>query len=78
MATDRSSVQSLGVELGLLVHVIDENNHGPVFSRDRYEVEVSEATSVPRTLIRLEASDQDAGDYGRVTYESVHGLLESR
>jgi len=54
----------------LTVHVTDVNDHAPHFAdRDFYSVELSEATEVGTLVAQLTATDADAGENGRVTYQ---------
>lgn len=51
------------------IAVTDANDQNPEFSKSHYEFEVAEsAAPLPLTIGRVEASDSDAGDNGRVTY----------
>lgn len=78
IATDRSPIQPLGVELRILVHILDENDHSPHFSSNEYQIEFSEAASIPTPLIQLQASDLDSGEYGQVTYRKLEGPLQDK
>lgn len=45
----------------LTVLVVDVNDNPPVFARENYVLELSEATDVGNTVLQLEASDNDTG-----------------
>uniref|UniRef100_A0A8C4RAT2 Cadherin-related 23 n=1 Tax=Eptatretus burgeri TaxID=7764 RepID=A0A8C4RAT2_EPTBU len=57
----------------LLIHVLDENDNQPVFSKSTYEAEIQEnspsGTYVTVTNGPVIATDMDAGNNGTVTYE---------
>lgn len=53
----------------------DVNDHSPVFSEDRYEVEVTEDTAVGADLLTVSASDEDIGDNGRFQYSAAGQLV---
>jgi len=54
----------------LTVHVTDVNDHSPQFTdQNFYSIELSETTEVGTLIARLSATDADAGENGRVTYQ---------
>ena len=53
----------------------DVNDHSPVFSEARYEVEVSEDAAVGTALLTVSASDGDIGDNGRLQYSTAGQLV---
>ncbi|XP_077397746.1 protocadherin-16-like [Festucalex cinctus] len=54
------------------VHVLDENDNAPVFGRQYYSIEVPENME-SRVLFTLRATDQDAGDGGKINYRITDG-----
>ncbi|CAG9825597.1 unnamed protein product [Phaedon cochleariae] len=55
------------------VSLADFNDNGPIFSKEIYEVKVSENAPVNTPLIRLKVSDADDGSNGQVFLEIVGG-----
>lgn len=49
----------------------DVNDNDPVFSEDRYEVDVREDTAVGTYLLTVSASDGDIGANGRLQYSAA-------
>ena len=64
---------SLSAYLSLDVVVTDFNDNPPVFDKTFYEVTVTEEEHPPNSVIRVTATDTDAGDNGRITYEIISG-----
>ncbi|KAM6979715.1 protocadherin-12 [Aplochiton taeniatus] len=52
----------------LAVHVLDENDNAPVFSRGRYTASVQENNAPGQPVLSVEAQDQDLELSGRVSY----------
>ncbi|NXI22211.1 PCDGD protein, partial [Sterrhoptilus dennistouni] len=50
------------------INVTDANDNPPVFSKSVYEARVAENLSVDSVLLRVRATDADAGSNGRVSY----------
>ncbi|NWW41729.1 PCDGF protein, partial [Panurus biarmicus] len=50
------------------VNVTDANDNPPVFSKSVYEVRVAENLPVESVVLRVRATDADAGSNGRVSY----------
>jgi len=63
----------------LTVHVTDVNDHAPQFTdgREVYSVEMSESAEVGTLIAQLTATDADAGENGRVTYQLAHETADS-
>ncbi|XP_029442811.1 protocadherin Fat 1 isoform X2 [Rhinatrema bivittatum] len=60
------------------ITVIGANLHCPVFSKNEYEVELSE-NSPPDTLVTVvKANDEDSGPYGHITYSIINDLAKDR
>ncbi|XP_075915741.1 protocadherin Fat 1-like [Petromyzon marinus] len=57
----------------VLVSVIDDNDHTPVFAVDPYEAYVVESAAVGSTVIRVNAFDRDDGPNGNVRYSIKSG-----
>ena len=62
----RSSTALIGIT------VLDINDHAPVFSKQLYSAQVTENNRLEEFIIKVEASDADAGDNGLIEY-SVEG-----
>ena len=52
----------------IVVHVLDSNDHSPQFERSNYEVNVTENAPLGTVIMKVHASDKDAGLNGEVTY----------
>ncbi len=52
----------------LSVKVLDENDNAPAFAREEVLLSVPESTPVGAVVARVEAHDDDSGEYGKVTY----------
>ncbi|NXL80919.1 PCDGF protein, partial [Leptocoma aspasia] len=63
------------------INVTDANDNPPVFSKSLYEARVAENLSVGSPVLRVRATDVDAGSNGRVSYsfgnvpDSIHALF---
>ena len=51
------------------IHVLDENDHPPVFNQTEYHASVPEDAPVNSTVCRVHATDRDLGSNGLITYE---------
>ena len=68
VARDFGSPISLSSSVMLRVNVLDENDHAPKFARSSIELQLSEASPVGKLVHMFEASDEDSGQNGRVSY----------
>lgn len=50
------------------VNILDANDNPPTFHRQRYDVHLNGSVLSDVTLLRVEASDADAGDNGCISY----------
>ncbi|XP_068061580.1 protocadherin gamma-B5-like isoform X6 [Anomalospiza imberbis] len=50
------------------INVTDANDNSPVFSKSLYEARVAENLAVESVVLRVRATDADAGSNGRVSY----------
>ena len=50
------------------IQVLDENDNSPVFMDYESNISVSEDVPIGQTIIKITATDDDEGEYGRVTY----------
>ncbi len=55
------------------VHVLDGNDHSPVFDPALYPIAISESTSVGSTIVRVFASDNDIGTNAMLSYNITTG-----
>lgn len=53
----------------LTIHVLDENDHQPVFRHSFYHLKFNENNQKDTFLTQIEAFDPDSGENGRLTYE---------
>ncbi|OQR66385.1 protein dachsous-like [Tropilaelaps mercedesae] len=76
MATDRGGLSTSTV---VKVHVLDVNDHRPIFVLDEYNVSLSEFfDQTGQPIVVVVATDRDAGLNGRVTYSIVDGNIQKR
>ena len=68
VARDYGSPVSMSSSATLRVNVLDENDHAPKFAQSSIELQLSEASPVGRLVHKFEASDEDSGQNGRVSY----------
>uniref|UniRef100_UPI00358FCDC6 protocadherin Fat 4-like n=1 Tax=Myxine glutinosa TaxID=7769 RepID=UPI00358FCDC6 len=61
LATDGGWPQALQGQARVRVHVMDKNDHSPVFSLHIYRVAISEGATMDTPVARLSASDADMG-----------------
>ncbi|KFO19348.1 Protocadherin alpha-6 [Fukomys damarensis] len=66
-ATDGGKPELTG-SVQLLITVLDVNDHAPAFDQPEYEVRIFENSDVGTTVIRLSASDRDAGTNAAISY----------
>nr|XP_053635865.1 putative neural-cadherin 2 isoform X3 [Cherax quadricarinatus] len=61
-------------ETKVVVRVRDVNDHAPAFPREVHETQITEEDDrhLPKTILTVRATDEDAGEFGRVHY-SVSG-----
>ena len=57
----------------MTVHVLDGNDHSPVFDPALYPIAISESTSVGSTIVRVFASDNDIGTNAMLSYNITTG-----
>lgn len=51
------------------IEVVDKNNHDPVFSQSSYWTSVSSNFPVRNSILKITATDKDAGSFGEITYQ---------
>ena len=51
------------------IEVVDINNHNPEFSQTDYWTSVSSNFPVKNSILKITATDKDAGTFGEITYE---------
>lgn len=66
-----SPLQSFNFQV--TVHVLDDNDHNPVFDPALYPIAISESTSVGSTIVRVFASDNDIGTNAMLSYNITTG-----
>ncbi|XP_014882846.1 protocadherin Fat 1a isoform X1 [Poecilia latipinna] len=62
----------------VMVAVIGANFHNPTFSQTEYMVEVIENSPVGTLVAEAEATDDDEGIYGQITYHIVNELAKDK
>ena len=66
------TLQTYSSVANILVNVEDINDNSPIFSQDTYQTSVLESARWPHTILTVQASDRDSGQYGSIMY-SVSG-----
>ena len=65
----------------MVVNITDSNDNGPVFSQSSYNITISENFVGPLTSLNINATDQDSGNNGQVTFsivgDSSHFTIDS-
>ncbi|XP_065667525.1 protocadherin Fat 1 [Hydra vulgaris] len=56
------------LEAQVTIYVVDENDHEPEFNENRYVISITENTPAFTSILKVTASDKDAGNNGRVSY----------
>uniref|UniRef100_A0A3Q3A6X5 Si:ch73-379j16.2 n=1 Tax=Kryptolebias marmoratus TaxID=37003 RepID=A0A3Q3A6X5_KRYMA len=63
--------------LNVSIIVLDNNDNRPKFSKEIYQIEIQENTSIGTTLTRISAADPDEGTNGEIEY-SLSKTLERK
>ena len=58
------------------VIIVDINDNPPVFPPDGYTVIISEGAKANQDVVAAKATDKDAGDNQKITYELLSGNTE--
>lgn len=64
-----SGLPQLNVSVTVHVHIINLNDHDPIFTEKSYNVSIDENSPNGTVLMQVKAIDKDAGEYGEVEYE---------
>ena len=72
-ARDNGGASAVSSTLQLTVHLIDINDHTPMFDSPTYEVSVIESLPINDRFYRVTANDEDLGPNGSVFYEILSG-----
>ncbi|XP_072881460.1 cadherin-23 [Hemitrygon akajei] len=68
---------SLSVTTTVLVHILDENDNHPVFHQQQYDITLDEGpSSLNSFTVIVNATDQDEGPNGTITYAIVEGNID--
>ncbi|XP_078284733.1 cadherin-23 [Rhinoraja longicauda] len=69
---------SLSVTTSVLVNILDENDNHPAFLQQQYDLTLDEGpSSLESFTVIVNASDQDEGPNGTVTYAIVDGNIDN-
>ena len=52
----------------IAIHVMDVNQHSPIFSPTSYSMDISETHPLLEPILSVTATDDDVGPFGRITY----------
>lgn len=72
VARDRGK-PALSATASIVVQILDENDNNPVFEQRQYEAVISENSPVEMSVIKVSATDLDAGPSGLLRYSIVAG-----
>ena len=73
VAQDQGKPPHQSTSLVVVIKVLDENDNDPVFTKSRYEQNITENLSGEVFVKEVEATDTDIGANGRVTYAILSG-----
>jgi hypothetical protein len=73
VAQDQGKPYRQSTSLVVAIKVLDENDNDPVFTKSRYEQNITENLSSGVFVKEVEATDADIGANGRVTYAILSG-----
>ena len=71
LATDQGTPSSHSSEFKIEVKIVDENDNPPLFNNSSQIVHVRENNAVDKLVLKLNASDADAGNNGRFFFRLV-------
>lgn len=65
-------------EIPVVAHILDRNDNYPEFTKSVYEVFVPENCDIGTTVARVEALDDDSGNFGTtgIRYTNLAGSIE--
>ena len=55
-------------DMTVTIHVLDANDNEPIFNQSKYSASVNENITVGTTIVKVEATDRDSDENGRITY----------
>ena len=61
----------------LTINVIDTNDNSPVFSKPGYDVYLPEVVPINYSIIRVNATDRDSGEFGTVRYSIPYPPIDA-
>ena len=68
-----NGVPPLTSNVTVKVNVIDQNNHSPKLEQNRFMVQISELAPEGTFIGNVTATDEDGGEFGRITYRLGSG-----
>ena len=72
IAHDNGARSRIG-EADVIITVEDTNDFNPVFKPITYSVAVNESVAIGSSILRVNASDQDSGPSGQISYSIQSG-----
>ncbi|XP_037783641.1 cadherin-86C-like [Penaeus monodon] len=60
------------------INILDVNDNMPVFTRQLYQAEIFENITAGTSIVKVQATDTDRGDFGAIRYTSLTGKLADR
>ncbi|XP_069980295.1 uncharacterized protein [Penaeus vannamei] len=71
------SAQGTGTT-SIRINILDVNDNMPVFTRQLYQAEIFENITAGTSIVKVQATDADRGDFGSIRYTSLTGKLADR
>ncbi|XP_030644108.1 LOW QUALITY PROTEIN: protocadherin-23 [Chanos chanos] len=62
-------------EAPLTIHVLDVNDNAPIFTKESYQVVLSELTPSDTSVVTVSATDEDSGLNGKISYRLLSSPL---
>ncbi|CAH1803297.1 unnamed protein product, partial [Owenia fusiformis] len=72
-AYDLGTPVSQNSDMTVIVNIQDVNDHAPIFNQSSYFIPLGESIPINTKFFRLNASDEDSGNNGRITYSIQEG-----
>lgn len=75
IATDGSTDEPLKSTIPIIIHVIDVNDNAPQFTQTQYEGSIYEDSPIGTVITKVSAIDPDTGNFGKIKFTSMSGVL---
>ncbi|XP_023225891.1 cadherin-86C-like [Centruroides sculpturatus] len=75
VARETESTIPLSSTADIRIKIIDTNDNIPQFKEERYEATIPEDAVPGTTVVKIEATDKDSGEFGEIRYTSINGPI---